>query len=145
MNIAQIEKNLHKLIKSFSKETFIYDLLLAYGLPKNSITRLKKGNMNLSKVEGEISWKKKLYFKEEFKSDLHLTISELKDELKHNQHFIIVTDYKTLLSIDTETDDKLDIVLTDLPKHYDFFLPLAGMEKSTHIKPPRKWQNFLMR
>ena len=130
MNIAQIEKNLHKLIKSFSKETFIYDLLLAYGLPKNSITRLKKGNMNLSKVEGEISWKKKLYFKEEFKSDLHLTISELKDELKHNQHFIIVTDYKTLLSIDTETDDKLDIVLTDLPKHCDFFLPWAGIKKA---------------
>jgi type I restriction-modification system DNA methylase subunit len=130
MNIAQIEINLQKLIKSFSNETFIYDLLLAYGLPKASITRLKKGNLNLSKVQGEVSWKKKLFFKEEFKKDLHLTISNLLDELKHGQHFIIVTDYKTLLSIDTETDDKLDIVLTDLPKHYDFFLPWAGMKKA---------------
>ena len=34
MNIAQIEKNLQKLMKSFDKDTFIYDLLLAYGLPK---------------------------------------------------------------------------------------------------------------
>jgi type I restriction-modification system DNA methylase subunit len=130
MNIAQIEINLQKLIKSFSKETFIYDLLLAYDLPKASITRLKKGNLNLSKVQGEISWKKKLFFKEEFKADLHLTISNLLDELKHKQQFIIVTDYKTLLSIDTETDDKLDIALTDLPKHYDFFLPWAGMKKA---------------
>ena len=130
MNIEQIEVNLQKLIKSFSKKSFIYDLLSSYGLPKASITRLKKGNLDLSKVQGEISWKKKLFFKEEFKDDLHLTISNLIDGLKHNQRFIIVTDYKTLLSIDTETDDKLDISLTDLPKHYDFFLPWAGMEKA---------------
>lgn len=132
MNIAQIENNLQKLIKSFNKDTFIYDLLLAYDLPKASITRLRKGNLNLSKAEGEISWKKKLFFKKEYKKDLHLTISKLKDELKHNQRFAIVTDYKTLLAIDTKTDDKLDIALTDLPKHYDFFLPWAGMEKAQH-------------
>jgi type I restriction-modification system DNA methylase subunit len=132
MNIEQIETNLQKLIKSFSKETFIYDLLLAYDLPKASITRLMKGNLNLSKVQGEISWKKKLFFKEELKADLHLTISKFANELKHNQRFIVVTDYETLLSIDTKTDDKLDIALTDIPKHYDFFLPWAGMEKAQH-------------
>lgn len=43
-----------------------------------------------------------------------------------------VTDYKLLLAIDTKTDDKLDIELKDLPKHYDFFLPWVGMEKATH-------------
>jgi len=133
MNITQIETNLKKLISSFSKETFIYDLLLAYGLPKASITRLKKGNLNLSKVEGELSWKKKLFFKEEFEDDLHITVFEvLKDKLKHEQRFVVVTDYKTLLAIDTKTTDKLDIALLDLPKHYDFFLPWAGMEKSQH-------------
>ena len=130
MNIAQIEINLQKLIATFNKQSFIYDLLLAYGLPKASITRLKKGNLNLSKVEGEISWKKKLFFREEQKEDLHLTISEITKELKRNERFVIVTDYKTFLAIDTKTDDKLDIALTDLPKHYDFFLPWAGMEKA---------------
>ncbi|MDP8217681.1 MAG: N-6 DNA methylase [Candidatus Theseobacter exili] len=132
MNIAQIEDNLQKLIKSFSKETFIYDLLLAYNLPKASITRLKKGNLNLSDVEGEISWKKKLFFKEEYEEDLHLTIIKLHNELKHNERFVLVTDYKTILAIDTKTDDKLDIDIKDLPKHYDFFLPWAGMEKAQH-------------
>jgi len=52
MNITQIGINLQKLIAGFNKQTFIYDLLLAYGLPKASITRLKKGNLNLSKIEG---------------------------------------------------------------------------------------------
>jgi hypothetical protein len=132
MNITQIENNLQKLMNRFSKETFIYDLLLAYGLPKASITRLQKGNLNLSKVEGEICWKKKLFFKEEPKRDLHITVSELAKTTKHNERFVIVTDYKTLLAIDTKTDDRLDIELKDLPKHYDFFLPWAGMEKAQH-------------
>ncbi|MGR3178706.1 MAG: class I SAM-dependent DNA methyltransferase [Candidatus Anammoxibacter sp.] len=132
MNIVQIENNLQKLINTFAKVTFIYDLLLAYGLPKASITRLQKGNLNLSNVEGEISWKKKLFFREEFKEDLHLTISRLQGELIHDQRFLVVTDYETLLAIDTRTDDKLDIALKDLPKYYDFFLPWAGMEKAQH-------------
>jgi len=132
MNITQIEKNLKDLIDSFDKDEFIYDLLLAYGRPKASITRLKSGNLNLSKVEGEVSWKKQLFFKEENNADLHLTALELVKTIKNDQRFVIVTDYKTLLAVDTKTLDKLDIKLTELPKHYDFFLPWAGMEKTRH-------------
>ena len=132
MNVAQIENNLKLLVCTLDKENFIYNLLESYYLPKASISRLQKGSLNLSKVQGEVSWKKKLFFKEELKNDLHLTISSLKDELKHNQRFVIVTDYKTLLAIDTLTKDQLDIPITDLPKYYDFFLPWAGMEKATH-------------
>jgi len=132
MNISQIEINLQKLIATINKETFIFDLLIAYGLPKASITRLQKGNLNLSKTEGEISWKKKLFFREEYTSDLHITVSELAETIKHNERFVIVTDYNTFLAIDTKTDDKLDCPITDLPKHYDFFLPWAGMEKAQH-------------
>jgi hypothetical protein len=132
MNIAQIEENLQNLIKSFKKETFIVDLLLAFGSPKASISRLQNGNLNLSKVEGEISWKKKVFFRPVENTDLHSEITELAKQLKHDQRFAIVTDYKTLLAIDTKTQEKLDIELTDLPKHYDFFLPWAGMEKAQH-------------
>ena len=132
MNITQIENNLNLLIENIDKEYFIYNLLESYYLPKASISRLQKGSLNLSKVPGEVSWKKKVFFKEELKNDLHLTISALKDELKQNQRFVIVTDYKTLLAIDTLTQDQLDIPIAELPKYYDFFLPWAGMEKATH-------------
>ncbi len=132
MNQTQIESKLKLLVSKIDKENFIYSFLEAYNLPKASITRLQKGSLNLSKVTGEVSWKKKVFFKAEFKKDLHLSISSLKDELKHNQRFVIVTDYKTLLAIDTLTKDQLDIPITDLPKYYDFFLPWAGMEKATH-------------
>ena len=61
MNITQIEKNVSKLIKNFNKESFIYDLLLAYDIPKATVAKLKVGNLNLSKVDGQetksILWK----------------------------------------------------------------------------------------
>ena len=130
MNITQIEKNLSKLIKNFNKETFIYDLLLAYNLPKATVTRLQKGTANLSKVDGEVSLKKKLFFKEVYNEDLHLSITNLSKDIKHNQRFVIVTDYKTLLAKDIKMNVTLDIQLKALPKNYDFFLPWAGMEKA---------------
>jgi type I restriction-modification system DNA methylase subunit len=132
MNSAEIEKKLQTLITNFNKETFIYDLLLVYNLPKATITRLQKGTANLSKKEGEVSLKKKLFFKEEYKEDLHLTITKIAKEIKHQQRFVIVTDNKTFLAIDTKTGGSLDIPLKDIPKNYDFFLPWAGMEKAQH-------------
>jgi hypothetical protein len=132
MNSTQIEQNLQDLMVNFSKETFIYDFLRAYGLPKASITRLQKGSMNLSDNPGEVSWKKKVFFKEEFEEDLHTSIVTLSTQLKYNQRFVIVTDYKLFLAIDTKTMEKLDIPFDELPKHFDFFLPWAGIEKAQH-------------
>lgn len=63
MNTKEIEQKIQNIIDNFSKEEFIYDLLLAYGISKTSITRLKKGDFNLSKNEGEILYKKKIFFK----------------------------------------------------------------------------------
>jgi hypothetical protein len=41
MNIAQIENNLKLLFNSFDEQSFIYELLLAYGQPRASIKRLQ--------------------------------------------------------------------------------------------------------
>ncbi len=133
MNLTQIEANLQQLISNFNKDTFIYDLLLAYGQPKASITRLQQGGLNLSKAEGEIAWKKKLFFKAVENDDLHELIDNIKTNgksLKHDPRFIVVTDFETLLAIDCKTSDTLDIPILELARHFDFFLPLAGMEKA---------------
>jgi len=89
--------------------------------------------LNLSKIQGEIAWKKKLLFKEIYKEDLHETIDSLRNDSKslaHDPRFIIVTDYKTLLAVDTKTGETLDIEIEEITNHYDFFLPWAGMEKA---------------
>ena len=132
MNINEIESNVANLYKPFSKEKFPYDFFLAYGLPKTSISRLLNGNLNLSKIPGEICWKKKVFFKEEYVQDLHKTISNMFKTIKYDERFLIVTDYKTFLAIDTKTQEKLDIDIEQLPKHFDFFLPWAKMEKAQH-------------
>ncbi len=134
MNIAQIEENLQKLVKSFKKESFIYDLLLAYGKTNVTIKRLQ-GSLNLSKVEGEILWKKNLFYKIETKQNIHVLLEEIKADPKATKNpprFLILTDFKTLVAFDTKTTDSLDIPIIEIPKHFDFFLPLAGMEKAQH-------------
>ena len=135
MNTAQIENNLQQLIKTLNKDTFIYDSLLAYDTPKSTVTRLQKGGLNLSKVDGEITWKKKLFFKTaiaEKPKDLFELVKKNDKANKHSPRFIIVTDYKTLLAFDTKIQDTLDIPIPDIVKHFDFFLPWAGMEKAQH-------------
>lgn len=136
MNIFQIEKNIEGLMTNFDEETFVYDFLLAYGTTKAAIKRLKDGGLNLSKQPDELLWKKKLYYKEgKEEKDLYSQIEDLKladYTLRHQPRFIIVTDYKKLLAIDAKTKDSLDITFNELNKHFDFFLPLAGMEKATY-------------
>jgi len=135
MNIAQIESSLQKISKPFNTESFIYDLLLAYGQPKASIKRLQQGRLNLSKTQGEILWKKKLFFKCVKGEDLHSLIDNIKVDdkaTKQDPRFIIVTDFETLLAIDRKTADSLDIPIVDIAKNFDFFLPWAGMEKAQH-------------
>lgn len=135
MNITQIEHNIKKLLESFNQETFIYDLLLVYGLPKASISRLQKGGLNLSKNENEILWKKKLFFKVVTTNELYSTTDSYKNQpdlIKHDPRFIIITDYQQLLAIDTKTFETLDTKIRELDKCFDFFLPWAGMEKASY-------------
>jgi len=132
MNASQIEKNVAALVENFNKEEFIFNLLQAYGISKTTITRLKKGDFNLSKIEGEVLYKSKMLFKEVKKGSLLDIIDELTkdtDSLKHNPRFVIVTDYKTLLAKDIRTGLTLDTPILEIHKHFGFFLPWAGQEK----------------
>ena len=63
MNVRQIETNVEALMGSWSKDTFIYELLLAYGLPKATVTRAMKGTANMSKEPDVVQLKSKVLFK----------------------------------------------------------------------------------
>jgi hypothetical protein len=131
MNSHEIEHNVKQIFGRFSKDEFLFDLLLAYGISKTSITRLKNGDFNLSKTDGEILYKKKVFFKQEKADKLLSSIETVaKDERisKHQPRFAIVTDFTNLVAKDLKLGKNLDIPLKDLPSHYAFFLPLAGSE-----------------
>ena len=131
MNSTEIKHNVQNLIDNFSKEEFVFDLLVAYGISKTSVTRLKKGDYNLSKVDGELLYKKKIFFKVEASDKLLSSIEEVAKEeriLKHQPRFAILTDFKQLVAKDLKLGKNLDIQLKELPNYFDFFLPLAGSE-----------------
>lgn len=131
MKSNEIQHNVQNIIDNFSKEDFVFDLLIAYGISKTSVTRLRKGDYNLSKVEGEILYKKKIFFKVEATGKLLSSIDDISKEqriLKHKPRFAILTDYKQLVAKDLRLGKNLDIEIKELPNYFDFFLPLAGSE-----------------
>jgi type I restriction-modification system DNA methylase subunit len=131
MKSTEIKHNVQTLIDNFSKDEFIYDLLVAYGISKTSVTRLKKGDYNLSKLDGEILYKKKIFFKVESTNKLLSSIDAISKEeriLKHKPRFAILTDHKELVAKDLRLGKNLDIEIKELPNYFDFFLPLAGSE-----------------
>ena len=76
MNLADIERNVSEL--DFGKGfDFIYDLLLAYDLPKSGVTLLRKGTRDLlPESPNEHLWKERVYYRfvDDAESDLHSLI-----------------------------------------------------------------------
>lgn len=131
MSSHEIENSLEKIIANLNKDEFIYEFLIAYGISKSVVTRLKKGDQNRSKRENEVLYPKKIIFRIEKSNNLLNAIDDIAQDAgvqKHSPRFAIMTDYKHLVAKDLKLGKALDIELKDLPKHYDFFLPLAGSE-----------------
>ncbi|WP_419833341.1 DNA methyltransferase [Endozoicomonas atrinae] len=145
MNIAQIEENIKSLLADLlsgvcKSEDFIYELLLAYGHRKQSVSRLRSGERNIATKgnlarHDEIIWKRNLYFRHVEGSELHKEIDQMRNEklvVTNKIRFVVVTNFDQLLAVDTKTSDTLDIDFGELPKKFDFFLPWAGMEKAVY-------------
>lgn len=137
MSITEYEDKIKDIVENGDYSQFIYDFLSIYDkISKATITKLRKGSNNLSKLPGEVHLKNKLYFKEtdgkvlQAYSDLEDKISELKSKPR----YIIVTDYKQLLAKDTQNSDSLDIKFKELPQYFDFFLAWNGIEKADFEK-----------
>ena len=131
MNKNEIYQHLSILTENIDKENFIYDFLLAFGLSKTTITRLRKGDYNLSKEEDVLFYKNKIYFKVQDEGSLIETIDELsKDDkiLKHKPRFIVVTDFQRFFAVDTKLKVNKEFILSELADQTDFFLPLSGAE-----------------
>ena len=134
MNLAEIERNVDELDLSVGFD-LIYDLLQAYGLPKASITRLRKGSYNRSDKENERLWKDKVFYRyvEDEATDLHAAIDAAKGDARigrERPRFLIVRSADQLLAIDTRTETTLDIQIAELSAHAAFFMPWAGIEKT---------------
>lgn len=131
MKKSEIKEKLVELVKHIDRNSFVYDFLSCFGLSKTTIARLRKGDYNLSKVDGELFYKGKIFFKVEESEKLIHTIDELgKDEkiLKQKPRFIVVTDFEQVLATDTKLKTNKEFPIGELADQVDFFIPLSGAE-----------------
>lgn len=139
MNITLIEQGVKQVLLTSAPEDFIFDLLLAYGKPKTSITRLAAtGAMsyNLAKKQpGVVLWKGVVCYVRAQPGYAAAAVEEYRSLpaiLKHKPRFVVSTDFDRVVAFDTKLGEQIDIFYIELPKHFTFFLPWAGMEKSQH-------------
>lgn len=133
MNIAGIESSLRDLVEvSFDADNFIYRFLEIYDAPKSTITKLRQGTNDYSLLNGDLLWKKKLFFRIAPKGQTAATVDALAaDPLtkKHGPRFLIATDGEEVYAQDIKADQACDIPFIKLNDAFDFFLPLAGIER----------------
>ncbi|ADH98289.1 class I SAM-dependent DNA methyltransferase [Salisediminibacterium selenitireducens] len=133
MVIIELEDKITEIVNKGDYHEFIYEILEIYGTPRATITRLKKGNLNMSKKNDEVHLKRKVWFKRVENENLFSVFIELERNINSQStkpRFLIVTDFNTLLAKDIKTDEVLDIQFIDLPKYFDFFLAWKGIEKA---------------
>ncbi|HPV87584.1 MAG TPA: class I SAM-dependent DNA methyltransferase, partial [Bacteroidales bacterium] len=131
MTSKEIEANLIKLTEKQINDEFIYDFLLAYGISKSSVTRLKKGDFNMSRVEGEVLYKGKILFKKADTDNILYEVERLANDeriLKQNPRFVMLTDNETIAARDLKLRYNKEFYFHELPQNFEFFLPLIGGE-----------------
>jgi len=138
IDLKEIPERLNILVENMESNEFIYSLLDIYGISKASVTKLKNGAYNVAKNGIDVDFKRKVYFSPvQIGADLILELGDIVDSIHNKERFVIVTDYTTLVAKDMNTKETIEILISDLPKHYRFFAPWAGIEKTeTHIDNP---------
>ena len=127
MSVLKIKNRLKSIISSSDKSNFIYDFIIAFDQSVLTIQRLKK---NKSQNQTVLILRNKIYFykfsKSENSKDVIDKISKSAIIRKFSIRYIIVTDFIEFLSIDTISNERLNINFDELFKHVDFFLNLKS-------------------
>lgn len=139
INPTKLFDGLAKLVQSEDKANFIYVFLRLFDTPKATITKLQNQTPGTNVADipllGEIALSRKLYFKPADPGadiyDILQTLKQSPSAGKNKIRFFIVTDFQNIAAYDTKADDYLECAYTDLAQNYGFFLPLAGLEKSS--------------
>ncbi|OYW55471.1 MAG: hypothetical protein B7Y80_16835 [Hyphomicrobium sp. 32-62-53] len=133
MNIAEIEALLAELVKEpFDDKEFPLRLLEIYNAPKATITKLRSGTQNQGQQVGDVLWTRKLYFRPASLGQSATVLDTLKDAkaaITHKPRFLLATDGRDVAAYDVRADETLHCDYAKLNDRFDFFLPLAGVEK----------------
>lgn len=131
---GKIIESLSSVINEIDRGEFIYQFLLAFGIAKSAITRLRNDGQRNVGLNGDVGLKKQLYFRVVNKGvNVYQAAESLKTEsvvAANDIRFVMVTDFDSVVAFDLKADESLDTDIHLLDKQYAFFLPLAGFEKA---------------
>lgn len=132
--MARTQEQIETILKTLSPNPeLIYDVLIAYGFPKATVTRIKNGDYNQSKEPGQIIWKKQLCYQEVLPGTSLSALQDMRASkaiMKHRPRFLVVNDGDNWSALDTKVEETREFPISDLYKHCDFFLPWTGREKA---------------
>ncbi len=131
MNAVEIEQAVSELAEApFDAETFPFAFLEAFGNKETTLKRLKSGNTNQSDVGGVLQ-RNNIHIKVCEEGDVSATLSALRESpatARQKAKFILATDGKELHAENlADNIPPLACDYRDLPNHFAFFLPLAGI------------------
>jgi hypothetical protein len=133
MNIAEIESALRELVdQRFDPGGFVFDFLRIYDAPKSTVTKLRQGQEADLLQSGDVLWKKKLWFRVAPKGKAAQTVDAMVADpvaAKQAPRFFLATDGREVYARDAKADLTLDVEFSKLNDSFDFFLPLAGIER----------------
>lgn len=137
MNAVEIEEAVSALVEQpFDPAEFPYSFLQAFGNKETTLKRLRSGNTNKSDLGGVLQ-----------RPHIHLAVapsgevSRLLGALraspataKHRVKFILATDGETVEAEELGSGEPLACAWRELPDHFGFFLPLAGITTVREIR-----------
>ncbi len=133
MNLTDIESRVAG-VDTDQGFDLIFALLAAYGFPRASIARLRSGGLNRATRRDECLWRAKVWYRfVEAAEDVHDVIdtgAANPNIVKLDPRFLVVRSRDRLLGLDMRTRATLDVPLVELARHFEFFLPWAGIEKA---------------
>lgn len=138
MNAVEIEQAIAELAAApFDDAEFAYTFLAAFGHKETALKRLRSGNSNTSDLPGGVLLRNHIHLAACAPGAVGATLQALRDSpatLKAKAKFILATDGDTIEAEDLAGGDTIACALADLPDHFGFLLPLAGITTVKEIK-----------
>lgn len=138
MNAVEIESAISDLaLEPFDAAEFPFTFLAAFGNKETALKRLRAGNNNASDVPGGVLLRSNIHIAACGPDTVGETLKALRASpatTKAKAKFILATDGQTLEAEELITGETIACDYPDLPNHFGFLLPLAGISTIKEIK-----------
>ena len=133
MNPTEIADALEEIAaRRFDGGEFPFAFAAAMGSPQATVSKLRSGAINKSKVPGAVLMNRKFYAIVTDPGAVEQGLSMIRSDKKTTTHkpaILLATDGVDLSAEHVASGDSLYIKFADLHHHFGFFLPAAGMSR----------------